>query len=109
MTRLICLTAVIGATLFGCAHQQEVQPLGAVELTSASAEIERSPKAFYDRRAVYLFKGRWYYKEGDQWLTYGDEPAQLRERREAIEGAAERREHTDPYEKYDEDDMFNRR
>jgi hypothetical protein len=103
------LTAAVAASLFGCAHQSEVQPLGTVELTAASDDVmERSPKAFYDGRDVYLNQHRWYFKEGDRWLYYRDEPPALRERRESIESADERHKH-DPSDNKDPDEMFKGR
>lgn len=65
----------------------------AAGLTAAWAQIEvtfgfpapefiaTTQPIFFEGHAAYWFGGRWYYREGNAWRYYRDEPAFLRDRR----------------------------
>ncbi len=43
--------------------------------------IEYYPRAVYRGQPAYWVDGRWYYRDRSRWLTFRDEPAELRDYR----------------------------
>lgn len=77
------LLAVAGG---GCVLHAHPEPVGYAEVTSAPADIEAYPSVVYDGRPTYLYQNRWYYRNGDRWGYYREEPPVLREHRVRIYG-----------------------
>jgi len=43
--------------------------------------VYESPVAYYRGRPAYLVGARWYYRSGDSWVYFSDEPSELRRAR----------------------------
>ncbi len=49
--------------------------------TEAPIGIEAAPQVFYEGRPTYYYQDHWYYRDGQQWRYYRDEPSGLAEHR----------------------------
>lgn len=84
------LVATAGTTTSGCyVTAREPEPVYATtEVTSAPvADIERYPHAVYEGRTVYLYRDRWYYRDGSRWQYYRNEPPTLIRHRNYVQSA----------------------
>jgi hypothetical protein len=43
--------------------------------------VATTPPVVFEGHAAYWFGGRWYYRDGNAWRYYHDEPSFLRDRR----------------------------
>jgi hypothetical protein len=71
--------------LGGCYPQAGVAirsgPVGEVP-----ADVEAYPRAIYDEHEVFFVHNRWYFRDGDTWSYYADEPQALAEWRKSVRG-----------------------
>jgi len=75
------VTGLTGCTLrTGPAH-------ATTAVTSPPVQIETYPSAVYDRRTVYLYEDRWYYRDRGSWAYYREEPTPLYRSRHRVPGA----------------------
>jgi trehalose utilization protein len=65
------------------AHQVEPEP---VYLTAESVpvDVETYPSTTYEGHAVFLWNDRWYYRRGNGWVYYRNEPEPLHRHRETL-------------------------
>ncbi len=113
--RALILATVVSCVVSGCyaQAQESVGPPPAVAVTSGTPEtIEGSPSVVYEGRPVYLYQDHWYYRDGNRWDYYRDEPAQLREHRARLRTVPPRRvepQRVEPREHEERRDREDRR
>jgi len=80
--RKLCMLCACAALSVSCHHARvDIEPVSAVEITSAPVGIEASPSVVYGGRLVYWYENHWYFREGDAWHYYVEEPRMLRHHR----------------------------
>jgi flagellar biosynthesis GTPase FlhF len=77
------LGAVLMTALSGCfAHASgEVVYEYPAEYVEPPPRVEFYPHVSYRGSPAYLVEGRWYYQTRNRWVTFRDEPAELRDYR----------------------------
>ncbi len=79
--RIICLAVTCACALSGC-YVRETASTSAVSVTSAEPRpLDTYPSTFYEGRNVHLYQGHWYYRDGERWTYYREEPPDLATRR----------------------------
>jgi hypothetical protein len=83
VTELIALVAscVAGS---GCYASVEPPAVDYAVTTGAPVDIETYPYVMYGGEPVYFYGDRWWHRDGGRWVSYHDEPAELRRQREVV-------------------------
>lgn len=73
------IALVTAALTAGCFIRGSTTPVGTAEVESANIDrdVYNSPSARYDGRTVYLYNGRWFYRDDTGWKYYAKEPPEL--------------------------------
>jgi hypothetical protein len=52
-----------------------------------AVDVQTYPSTYYEGRPVYLYRDRWYYRDGSRWQYYRSEPAELHRHRGYVQQA----------------------
>lgn len=68
----------------------EVQPASAfpvADVNVGASEVEAAPYVVYEGRRVHYYRGRWYFRNGNNYSYYRDEPPALYRQRPSVQQA----------------------
>jgi hypothetical protein len=101
MLRPILAATIACLVTTGCYASKTA--VGVTEISSAPVpDIHSYPSTEYDGHTVYLYQERWYFRDGDHWAYYQDEPGQLQDTRRRVIARSPKR-HTNEREDHRED------
>jgi len=85
----VALGVVFSAfSMVGC-YAYAGPPVAYAEVSEAPVEVDIAtyPQTQYEGRPVYLYRDRWYYRNGSRWSYYREEPPTLHRQRSYVRQA----------------------
>jgi hypothetical protein len=87
--RMTVLALACAALSLGGCYAYAEPPVVYADASEAPVEVEIQsyPQTQYEGRPVYLYRDRWYYRDGNRWQYYRQEPVQLNRQRTYVQQA----------------------
>jgi hypothetical protein len=82
----LVIASGLGLSAAGC-YATVDDPVGYAEVTDAPVDVDVAPYVIYEGRTTYYTGGRWWYRDGDRWAYYHNEPEQLQRQRAYVQRA----------------------